>query len=289
MKIPELIRDSFNARFERRELIDGAAMKIPRLYVEPDTKTIKTRKGMWKIFSDTGTGRFCGVYSREGTSRLLVKGISDGSEVIESTLVQSARSIFEQRPVLSRPSRSLNSENGLTFGIRRGFVLSVLLAVFIFFDYFLIPNYPEEILTALDITAGNEIGPINYDSWIFSYKSLTNSILERFFSEAHRHLATSMYTLVAVFVLPVLLVSIFYEFAGKRADRRRMKKLPYQAREFEWGLPAATSIIREFSSVRRERSKEEFYKTLTGRGLRMDQDEFGNLYERIFPQMDSEK
>ena len=119
---------------------------------------------------------------------------------------------------ISQAHKSLTEENGLNYGLRIGLIIAIIFAVFVLFDYMLIPNYPEAFLQGANISMGEDVNTFSADSKIFQYTSLTKKIVEHFFPAKYRHLSASMYTLAAIFILPVLFFGIVYEIAGRLAD-----------------------------------------------------------------------
>jgi len=295
--IPGLIRATLQARYERKERIAAAAAAIPKSYQNAEISERRTRKGSWTVYRETAYrkpafvprgnestfDRFCAVYYREGRPRTVVCGRTADEAIIEKTLRACAEKMMEQRPLFSIPARSLTTENGLTYGIRLGMILAVLLALFVFVDFVLVPNYPELVLQAANITMGEPVYDYSPDAKIFGYRSITGSLIERFLPDRYRYLSTSMYTLVAVFVIPILAFGIFYEIAGKGADRRRMKRLPPEALSFTYGFDAVTRTIEEGNAAQSERRKETLYSVCVTNGLLMERQEFETVYNSVIP------
>jgi hypothetical protein len=293
--VPRQIRESVNAKFEKREKLLQAAALVPELYEGAEQEEIRTRKGKWTVYREKGyrpplfippdtetpCDRFCAVYGREGRPRTIVRGNTADKEVITDTLRGITKRIIEQRPLVSRPGRSLTEENGVAQGIKIGLIFSVLLAAFVLFDYVLIPNYPEAFLQAADITQGKNVGGYSADAAIFSYESMTGRLVERLFPAQYKAFSTSVYTLLAVFILPVLAFGIVYEAAGKGADRRRMKRLPADAAGFQYGFEAAEALLAEHEKLRDEGKKRALYTRLTEHGLTMGKGQFEALYTEI--------
>ena len=310
--IPKQLRASLNARFEKKELLREAVAAIPTLYgqAESGPEERPTRKGKWKIFKqydyrvpsfvggtpdqpDSGPGngpaggqgagaggidRFCALYYREGRPRTIIRGNTADDGKINGLLAAVAEKIIEQQPLFSRPAKTLTEENGLSYGIRIGLIFAVLFTLFVFFDYVLIPNYPETILQATNITTGDEAHNYSADAKIFQYESVTGKIVGMVFPEKYRRLSTSMYTLAVVFILPILLFGIVYEAAGKGADRTRVKQFPPEAFGFQYGLPAAEAVLDEAESAKREKIKTDLYERLTAHGLSIDKKDFEKIF-----------
>lgn len=295
LNIPFAIRRSLQARFDRKELIEKAAGKVPDLYERADYDEMKTRRGVWKIYSEpnyvppsivpslqeNSYDRFCAVYFRRGQPLTIIQGNTAERSKIFDSLKTVTRKVIEQVPFFSYPKKSLTEENGLTYGIRIGLILAIFLAVFALFDYMLIPNYPEAFLQGANISFGNDINNYSVDSKIFEYESITGRIVEYLFPPKYRHLSSSMYTLAGIFILPVLFFGLIYEIGGKIADKLRIIKLPKQALEFQYGFFAIEEILKEEKKIRNEKVKIEFFTRLTAQGLVMKEGEFDNLYNDI--------
>ncbi len=293
--VPRQIRASVNAKFEKREKLLQAAELVPELYGSAGPEEIKSRKGKWTVYREKDylpplfitpdpekpCDRFCAVYGREGRPKTIVRGNTADEEIIGKTTRGISKHIIEQRPFVSRPGKSLTEENGVAQGIKIGLMFSVLLAAFVLFDYVLIPNYPEAFLQAADITRGKDVGGYSTGATIFSYQSITGRIIQRIFPVAAGTFSTSIYTLLAVFILPILGFGIVYEAAGKGADRRRMKRLPAEAAGFQYGFEAAEALIAEHEKLRDEGKKRALYIRLTEHGLTMEKGQFEALYTEI--------
>jgi hypothetical protein len=313
--VPKLLRASLNARFEKKERLKEAAAAVPALYGQPGSgpEERPTRKGTWKVFKQhdysapsfvgmaaglqgsgqgdvpageqgaetDGIDRFCALYYREGRPRTIIRGNTADDGKINGLLAAVSGKILEQRPLFSRPAKTLTEENGLSYGIRTGLIFAVLLALFVLFDYVLIPNYPETILQAANITTGEEVYNYAADAKIFQYKSVTGEIVGTVFPEKYRRLSTSMYTLAVAFILPILIFGIVYEAAGKGADRRRVKRFPPGAFGFQYGLPAAEAILAEAEQVKREKLKADLYERLSEYGLSIDRASFEKIIQEI--------
>ena len=168
LNIPMNIRKTLNARFERKELIVEAADKIPELYENADTDELKTRRGKWKVYmesnyispsivsslDDNSCDRFCAVYFRGRRPLTIIYGNTSKRSAIFNHLETVSQKIIEQVPFFSYPKKSLTEENGLSYGIRIGLIISILLGIFVIFDYMLIPNYPEAFLKGANISIG---------------------------------------------------------------------------------------------------------------------------------------
>ena len=310
--IPKLLRASLNARFEKKEQLKEAAASVSALYGQSESGPAEqnTRKGTWKVFkqhdyrvpsfvgvtagppgsvpgkaADTVSGagtdgidRFCAVYYREGSPRTIIRGNTADESKINGLLTTVSGKVLEQRAIFSHPAKTLTEENGLSFGIRVGLIFAVLLALFVLFDYVLIPNYPETILQAANITTGEDVHNYSADAKIFQYESVTGKIVGIVFPEKYRRLSTSMYTLAVVFILPILILGMVYEAAGKGADRRRVKQFPPEAFGFQYGLSAAEGLLAEAEQVRREKLKTDLYERLTEYGLSIDKMDFEKIF-----------
>ena len=297
--IPLNIRKTLHARFDRKELIGKAAEKVPHLYEKADLEEMKTRKGLWKIYTEPNYlppsivaslekgsyDRFCAVYSQKGHPLTIIRGnTAEKSEIFDS-LKTVTRKVIEQIPFFSFPKKSLTEENGLTYGIRIGLILAIFFAIFILFDYMLIPNYPEAFLKGANISFGNGTNGYSVGSKIFEYESITGQVIEQLFPPKYRHLSSSMYTLAGVFILPVLFFGLIYELGGKIADKLRIIKLPKQVREFQYGFFALEEILKEDKKIRNEKVKIEFYNRFTAQGLAMKEDEFEYFYNEVIKKL----
>jgi len=296
LNIPLIIRKTLNARFERKELIIKASEKVSELYKNADISEMKTRKGFWKIYiepdyikpsivsskTEDSYDRFCAVYFRGLKPLTIIRGNTAEKNDILLVLKTISRKVLEQLPFLSYPKKSLTEENGLSYGMRIGLIISIFFGLFIFFDYFLIPNYPEALLKGLNISFG--IDTINYasDSKIFQYISITGRIIKRIFSPQYRHLASSMYTIVGVFIIPILFLGFIYEFGGKLADKLRMKKVKNSLTNYQYGFDVIEAILEELEIVKTEKIKMHLYNKLSSNGLVMEKRDFESLFNDVF-------
>jgi len=193
-----------------------------------------------------------------------------------------SRKVLEQLPFLSYPKKSLTEENGLSYGIRIGIIISIVLGIFIIFDYILIPNYPEAFLKGLNISFGIDSNSYSSDSKIFDYVSITGRIIKSIFPPKFRHLASSMYTLVGAFTLPILFLGFFYEIGGKLSDKLRIKKIHKDINKYQFGFDAVKEILEESEIVRTEKIKINLYNKFSSNGLVMGKEDFESLFNDVF-------
>ncbi len=119
------------------------------------------------------------------------------------------------------------------------------------------------------------------DSKIFQYRSVTRRLIQHVVPAEYRDLLTTMYSLFIFFILPILIFALFYEFSGKRADRRRMKDFPAEALNYQYGLEAASTIIEENDSRRNESIKKEVFSQLSLYGLKIEKGDFEKILSSI--------
>ncbi len=296
LNIPMIIRKTLNARFERRDLIIKANEKVPELFINADISEMKTRRGLWKIYiepnyikpsvvsspTEESYDRFCAVYFRGIKPLTIIRGKTAANSEISVVLKIVSQKVIEQLPFFSYPKKSLTEENGLSYGIRIGLIISILLGAFIIFDYMLIPNYPEAFLKGANISFGIDANNYSYDSKILEYVSITGRIIERIFPPQYRHLSSSMYTLAGVFTFPILFLGFFYEIGGKLADKKRMKKITKGSINYQYGFDAVNSVLEESEIVRTEKIKIDLYNKFSSNGLVMEKKDFGSLFNDVF-------
>ena len=225
--------------------------------------------------------RFCAVYFRGKRPLTIIQGDTADKDSIDNLLKTVSKKIIEQIPIISFPNKSLTEENGLTYGLRVGFIIAILFAVFVLFDYMLIPNYPEAFLQGANISMGEDVNTFSADSKIFQYTSITKKVVEKLFPVKYRHLSTSMYTLAAVFILPVLFFGIVYEISGRIADRQRVSRFPERAFKFKYGTDAVEALIEENDFVQNEGIKLELFARLSTHGLDMEKVEFEKIFSEV--------
>ena len=286
--IPYQIRESLKPSLERWENNRETAEKIPSLY-PVNSGTIKTRKGSWDIYTRTSDPvphfleqeenifqpGFAAVYKREGKPLSFVTGESVDTDTINKSLRTVSRKMAEQRWLFSHPLKSLNEEYGFQAGIKWGLRIMILLTVFVIFDLFLIPNYPEALAQGLAISfLGGDAAGLDFSG----YQSLVLRIITPLFGEENLYLAYSIYSLAAFFIIPILIFTVWTEIAGKRADKLRMKKLPAQALDFLYGFEAQKALNIEYARLLEEEKKGRFYQQLSGLGLKVSKEEFQRLY-----------
>ncbi len=286
--IPSQIRASLKPSLERWENNRETAEKISSLY--PVTSgTLKTRKGNWEIYTrssdpvphfleqeaDSFQPGFSAVYKREGKPLSFVTGESVDIDTINQSLRTVSRKMAEQRWLFSHPLKSLNEEYGFQAGIKWGLRIMILLTVFVIFDLFLIPNYPEALAQGLSISfLGGDAAGLDFTG----YQSLILRLITPILGEEYLYLAYSIYSLAAFFIIPILIFTVWTEIAGKRADKLRMKKLPPKALNFLYGFEAQKVMNIEYARLREEEKKGRLYRQLSGLGLKVSKEEFQKLY-----------
>ena len=293
--IPKKIRDSINAKFDKKEMLLKAAGSIQELYQDAKKDTLNSRKGSWIKYTQSDykkpsfsnqededpQNRFCAVYYRDNTPLTIIRGEASDTNIINNLLRTISKKIIEQIPFISSPKKSLTEEKGLSYGIRIGFIFALFLTIFIVFDYSLIPNHPEAFLQGANIMSESNVNSYSPDSKIFQYRSVTRRLIQHVVPAEYRDLLTTMYSLFIFFILPILIFALFYEFSGKRADRRRMKDFPAEALNYQYGLEAASTIIEENDSRRNESIKKEVFSQLSLYGLKIEKGDFEKILSSI--------
>jgi len=207
----------------------------------------------------------------------IIRGDTAETVIIDSLLHTVTRKIIEQIPFISSPKKSLTEEKGLSYGIRVGFIFAVFLTIFIIFDYNLIPNHPEEILQGANIITGESVNNYSPQAGIFQYRSITRRLIESAIPVENRHLLSSMYSLFVIFILPILFISIYFEFSGKRADRRRVKGFPKESINYQYGFDTVNAVLEEDSLRKKEEIKQELYSQLAPYGMKINKADFEKI------------
>ncbi len=285
--IAKAIRDSLRLTFENREAKDWAETLLPELYTVEQYE-IKSRKGSWTVYKRDnfvlpyfleekreapGNG-FCAVYKREGRPKTFFLGKTDNSTIIDKTAAILSRKVLEQRPLFSKPPKSLTVENGLTYGLRVGLIFVIIVGTIVAFDYILLPKFGNEIGKGLGISFSTEVS-------IENYQSVLGAFLDKIIRPEHMKLLNSFYTLAAFIVLPILAGGIIYESLGKWADKRRTKNFSKQAFSFLFGKEATTQLLAEYKLIEEENSKTALYERLTGLEMNTSKDKFEQIYNEI--------
>lgn len=246
---------------------------------------LKTRKGIWRVFGrdhfpaphflEDPNAReeagFCAVYLREGTPKTFFLGDTGERSLIERTAKLLSIRVLEQRLLVSRPPRGLNSENGLSFGLRLGFLIVFILGLFVTLDFVLLPRYGSDVAKGLSIAFSTEME-------IEGYQSLIGSFLNKVFGPAIFPLITSMYSLAALIILPILIVGVVFEFSGKRADKRRVRDLPEGAEVFRYGREAWQELFRQEGELEDEQAKLVLFEKCSALEMKVSRREFLELY-----------
>ena len=282
--IAKAIRDSLRPTIENREAKEQAYKLLPELYAD-EYYEIKSRKGSWTVYKrnnfvlpyfleekrvEPGSG-FCAVYKREGRPKTFFLGKISNTNVIDKASGILSRKVLEQRPLFSRPPKSLTSENGLTYGLRVGLIFVIIVGVFVAFDYILLPKFGNEIGKGLGISFSTEVTVENY-------QSILGAFFNKIFSTEQIKLLNTTYTLSAFIILPILAGGIIYEFLGKWADKRRTKNFSQEAFSFLFGKEATAQLLAEYKLIEEEKSKTALYERLTGLEMNTSKDYFEQIY-----------
>jgi len=285
--IARVIRESLRPGIENREAKDRAEKLLPELYTDEGYE-IKSRKGIWTVYKrdnfvlpyfleekrgDPGSG-FCAVYKWDGRPKTFFLGTISNSTIIDKTVGILSRKVLEQRTLFSRPPKSLTSENGVTYGLRAGFLFVLFVGFFVIFDYILLPKFGREIGKGIGISFSTNVK-------IDNYQSIIGAFLNKIISSKHIKLLSSIYTLTALIVLPILTGGIIYESLGKWADKRRTRNFPQEAFSFLFGKEATAQLLTEYKLIEDEKSKTALYERLSGLEMNTSKDNFEQIYNEI--------
>jgi hypothetical protein len=282
--IAQLVRQSAKPNPSNVEARERAMALVPVVYPE-ESYELKTRKGIWRVFTrdrfpasrfmeDENTGEeqgSCAVYLREGTPKTLFLGTAVDRSLIQRTAGLLSTKVLEQRPVVSRPPRSLNSENGLSYGLRLGVLVVFVLGLLVALDFVLLPRFGSDVAKGLSISFSSDVQ-------IEGYQSVIRGFLNRVFGPAIFPLITSMYSLAALIILPILIIAVVFEFSGKGADKRRVKHLPEEARSFCFGREAWEELFRQHGKLEDERAKQLLFEKCQAHQMKASRREFAELY-----------
>jgi len=285
--IAEAIRESLRPTTESIEAKERADKLLPELYTD-EKYEIKSRKESWTVYKrnnfvlpyflekkrEEPENSFCAVYKREGRAQTFFLGKISNSSIIDKAAGILSRKVLEQRPLFSRPPKSLTAENGLSYGLRVGLLFVIIVGSFIAFDYILLPRFGKEIGAGLGIGFSTDIG-------IGNYQSILGAFLNKTLSPKHIRLLNSFYSLVTLIVLPILAGGIIYEFLGKWADKRRTKDFSQEAFSFLFGKEAIDQLLAEHELIEEEKGKTALYERLTGLGMNTSKDNFEQIYNEI--------
>ena len=285
--IAQLVRHSAKPNPSSVEARERAASLAPALYPE-DTYELETRKGTWKVFvrshfpasyflEEENSGEelgSCAVYLQEGIPKTMFLGATCERSLIERTAQLLSGKILEQRPLFSRPPRSLTSENGLSYGLRLGVLIVFLLGLLVALDFVLLPRFGSDVAKGLSISFSSEVQ-------IEGYQSIIRAFLNKVFGPAIFPLITSMYSLAALIILPILLVGIVFELSGKRADRRRVRDLPEEAQSFYFGKEAWQELFRQEGKMEDEAAKQVLFEKCRAHDMKASRKEFSKLYDEM--------
>ena len=287
--IAKAIRDSLRPTIENMEAKDRADKLLPVLY-EDDNYKIKSRKGSWTVYTrdnfvlpyflgekrETPGSGFCAVYKREGRPKTFFLGKTKTSSrtIIDKAAGILSQKVLEQRPLFSGPPKSLTAENGLTYGLRVGFLFMFIVGAFVAFDYILLPKFGRLIGKGLGISFSTEVS-------IENYQSILGSFLNKNFNTEQIKLLNKAYTLAAFIVLPILSGGIIYESLGKWADKRRTKNFPEEAFSFLFGKEALVQVLAEYKLIEEENGKTALYERLTELGMNTPKENFEQIYDEM--------
>jgi hypothetical protein len=285
--IAQLVRESANPNPSNVEARERAMPLVPVLY-PGETYELKTRKGIWRVFTrsrfpvsrfleDENAGQeqgTCAVYLREGTPKTFFLGDAIDRTLIERTAGLLSTKVLEQRPLISRPARSLNSENGLSYGLRLGVLIVFVLGLLVALDFVLLPRFGSDVARGLSISFSSDVQ-------IEGYQSVIRGFLNRVFGPAIFPLITSMYSLAALIILPILIVAVVFEFSGKGADKRRVKHLPEEARSFCFGKEAWRELFRQHGKLEDERARRSLFEKCQAYQMKVSRREFAALYDEM--------
>jgi hypothetical protein len=285
--IAQLVRAAAQPNPSNVEARERAMSLAPTMYPE-ESYDLKTRKGTWRVFTrtrfpashfleDENTGDdpgSCAVYLREGTPKTLFLGPTRNRTLIERTAELLSGKVIEQRPLVSRPPRSLTSENGLSYGLRLGVLIVFFLGLLVALDFFLLPRFGSDVAKGLNIGFSSHVE-------IEGYQSLIRAFLHKAFGPAIFPLITSIYSLAALIIVPILLIAVVFEFSGKRADKRRVKDLPEEAHTFYFGREAWEELFRQEAELEDERARQVLFEKCRAHEMKVSRREFSDLYDEM--------
>jgi hypothetical protein len=270
------------------EARDRAWPLVPALYPE-ESEGFSARKGRWRIFerqrppippfldeSDTVPPQpgFCAVYLREGRPKTSVVGATRDRRLVEQTVNLISRKVLEQRPFASAPARSLTAENGLVFGLRIGLLIMFFVGLFLIFDLILLPRFGPEVARGLSTAFSTELA-------IEAYTSRVGTLVAALFGPEGYTVITSMYSLAALILVPILIIGIVFEVSGKRADRSRVKDLGEPARDFLYGSEAWQDLVRQSERQKEEQAKQILYDRCVTLEMKATRREFSELFDEM--------
>jgi hypothetical protein len=285
--VAQLIRQSAKPNPSNVEARERAMSLAPALYPE-EFYDLKTRKGTWRVFTrghfpvsrfveDENTGEepgSCAVYLQEGTPKTLFVGATVDRSLVERTAEILSSKVLEQRPLVSRPPRSLTSENGLSYGLRIGFLVVFFVGLLVALDFVLLPRFGSAVAKGLSISFSSQVE-------IEGYQSLIRAFLNKVFGPTIFPLITSVYSLAALIILPILIIAIMFEFSGKRADKRRVRELPEKAHRFHFGREAWQELFRQETVLEDERAKQALFEKCRALEMKASRREFSELYDEM--------
>ncbi len=268
---------------------------VPSLY-PGEPYELNARKGTWRVFqrqefpvapfqdqppetesdnppTDSGP-ECCAVYLQEGQPKTFVVGRTGERPLIERTLAVLSAKILEQRPLISRPARSLNAENGLAFGLRIGIIIMFFLGILAALDLILLPRFGSDVARGLSIAFSTDIA-------IENYRSLVGSFLEKLFGSSIYPVITSMYSLAVLIILPILIIGIVFEFSGKKADKRRIRDLPREALAFHYGEEAWRELFGQQGRLKDEQARRVLFEKCRTLGMEVSKPQFLDLYAEM--------
>lgn len=293
--IAQLIRESVKPNPSTVEARERTMPLVPSLY-PGEPYDLNARKGTWRVFqrqdfpvvpfqeqppksesdnlpTDSGP-ECCAVYLQEGRPKTFVVGRTGERPLIERTLAVLSAKILEQRPLISRPARSLNAENGLAFGLRIGIITMFFVGIFAALDLILLPRFGSDVARGLSIAFSTDIV-------IENYRSLVGSFLENVFGPAIYPVITSMYSLAVLIILPILIIGVVFEFSGKKADKRRIREMPREALAFYYGKEAWAELLRQQGRLKDEQARRVLFEKCRALGMEVSRPQFLDLYAEM--------
>ena len=141
-------------------------------------------------------------------------------------------------------------------------------------DFVLLPRFGSDVAKGLSIAFSTEVE-------IEGYQSLIGSFLNKVFGPTIFPLITSMYSLAALIILPILIVGIVFELSGKRADKKRVRDLLERAHAFYYGREAWQELFRQEEKLEDERAKQILFDKCRALDIKASRREFSVLYDEM--------
>ena len=162
----------------------------------------------------------------------------------------------------------------MSYGLRLGFLIVFFLGLFITLDFVLLPRFGSDVAKGLSIAFSTQVV-------IEGYQSLIGSFLNKVFGPAIFPLITSMYSLAALIILPILVVGIMFELSGKRADKVRVRDLSERAHAFYYGRDSWQELFRQEEKLEDERAKQILFDKCGALDMKASRREFSELYDEM--------